>query len=29
MTAAAENAYDRMGSIERRARTARMVRLAS
>ena len=29
MTAAAENAYDRMGSIERRARTARMGRLAS
>jgi WS/DGAT/MGAT family acyltransferase len=27
--AAAENAYDRMGSIERRARTARMARLAS
>jgi diacylglycerol O-acyltransferase / wax synthase len=29
MTEAAENAYDRMGSIERRARTARMARLAS
>jgi WS/DGAT/MGAT family acyltransferase len=29
MTAAAENAYDRMGSIERRARTAKMARLAS
>jgi diacylglycerol O-acyltransferase len=29
MAAAAENAYDRMGSIERRARTARMARLAS
>lgn len=29
MTAAAENAYDRMGSIERRARTARLARLAS
>jgi WS/DGAT/MGAT family acyltransferase len=29
MTAAAANAYDRMGSIERRARTAKMARLAS
>jgi WS/DGAT/MGAT family acyltransferase len=29
LRAAAENAYDRMGSIERRARTARMARLAS
>jgi diacylglycerol O-acyltransferase len=29
MTAAAENAYDRMGSIERRARSAKMARLAS
>jgi diacylglycerol O-acyltransferase len=29
MTEAAENAYDRMGSIERRARTARIARLAS
>jgi len=29
MTAAAENAYDRMGSIERSARTARIARLAS
>jgi diacylglycerol O-acyltransferase / wax synthase len=29
MTAAAENAYDRMGSIERRARSARLARLAS
>jgi diacylglycerol O-acyltransferase len=29
MTAAAEGAYDTMGSIERRARTAKMARLAS
>jgi diacylglycerol O-acyltransferase / wax synthase len=29
MTAAAEHAYDRMGSIERRARSARLARLAS
>jgi diacylglycerol O-acyltransferase len=29
ITAAAENAYDTMGSIERRARTAKMARLAS
>ena len=29
MTAAAENVYDRMGSIERRARMARLARLAS